>query len=135
MNQSEPNQFDCLTKALNDPSMPRFVLLAKDPLAPKCVRDWGARKMELTDHEPDPERRRRGMVKAAQAYEVAGLMESWKALHDSGEIDSVFLRLPIIDDIERGIDHLRTTWTGGVIVGIVIGAAATLATFALWVTR
>ena len=135
MNQSEHKQFDCLTKALNDPSMPRFVLLAKDPLAPKCVRDWGARKMAQMDNEPDPERQRRGRLKAAQAYEVAGSMEAWRALQDAGEIDSVFLRLPFVEEIERGCHFLTKTWTGGVVTGIVIGAAATLATFALWVTR
>lgn len=135
MNPTEPKQFDCMAKLRNNPGMPYFLLLATDPLAPKCVRDWGARKMAQMDHEPDPERKRRGMEKAAQAYEVAGNMEAWRTLQQAGENEGIFLPLPLVEEASEALHFLRSTWTGGVIVGIVIGAAATLVTFALWVTQ
>lgn len=61
--------YDCLAKL--KPDEPYFVLRAQDVLAPKSVRDWGAR---LCVHSP-------GNQKAGEAFELAGRMDAWQALN------------------------------------------------------
>jgi hypothetical protein len=129
---SEQKQFDCLAKLLANPSMPHFILLATDPLAPKCVRDWGARKMQMADRELDPMRRGRGISKAAEAFEVAGRMEAWKARQDAhAAACGTCMPLPFMEGVAAAWNWLTSTWLGGV----ACGATICLGTFAMWVTR
>lgn len=70
---NKPGAHNCLGKLQRHPNMPYFLLLASDPDAPKTVMDWAVRRGQRGDPNG----------KAAEAYEVAGAMEAWKAHHDS----------------------------------------------------
>lgn len=85
-----PGQFDCYAAALDDE--PMFILLGRDPLAPLLVGLWAAireadeeaagktfnallRQSLRYDEAPEGE-------KAAEAYDCAAAMESWRAHND-----------------------------------------------------
>lgn len=59
----------CFQKAEDDE--PLFTLLARDPLAPDCVRMWADHASAL---RKDPER-------IAEAYRVADEMEEWRRVN------------------------------------------------------
>ena len=63
--KNNPGQFDCYEAA--DPDEPMFVLLARDPDAPRLVREW-ARNRELRDG-PN--------AKVREARACADAMEEW----------------------------------------------------------
>jgi hypothetical protein len=102
----EPGTFDCLAKLRANPDMPYFLLLATDPLAPRTVKDWAARRIVV---------RGKADAKAAEAYQCAGAMEAWYQIHKHS--------LPVAPKALPAWRHF--------VAGAVVGAALVLAGFAL----
>ncbi|MGE5563150.1 MAG: acyl carrier protein [Bacillota bacterium] len=88
--KAQPGQFDCYAAAL--PDEPMFILLARDPLAPLLTGLWAAiragdgveastmvtalfREKVRYQDDPEPE-------KAAEAYECAIAMQTWRRQND-----------------------------------------------------
>lgn len=65
--KTEPGKFDCYASAQEDE--PIFVLLARDPLAPKLVRQWAANRSAMTGLSD----------KVIEALRAADQMEEWRA--------------------------------------------------------
>lgn len=70
--KNEPGEYDCYEKA--EPDEPMFVLLARDVLAAKTVREWAeaygwAKGDKITPRQQD---------KINEAYNCADAMEKWR---------------------------------------------------------
>lgn len=68
-----PGVEDCYTEAL--PDEPLFVLLARDPQAPKLVREWAAGRASLIAHGDKPAD---DVDKTTRAMALATKMELWR---------------------------------------------------------
>lgn len=75
--KAEPGEFDCYAKAKDDE--PMFILLARDPLAPRVVREWVRQREMQAGHVTDP--------KAVEALACADAMSDWRLEYerDKGE--------------------------------------------------
>jgi len=65
--KNNPGAYDCYEKA--EPDEPMFVLLARDPVAPNCVRAWINHVRATGDLSEE---------KAAEALACADAMEVWR---------------------------------------------------------
>lgn len=65
--KNNPGDFDCYENA--DPDEPMFVLLARDPMAPRLVEQW-AREREWAGEKP---------AKVDEARQCAHAMRQWTA--------------------------------------------------------
>ena len=63
--KNNPGDFDCYANA--DPDEPMFVLLGRDPFAPKLVDEWAASR--AIDGED--------MAKVQEAFKCADMMRAW----------------------------------------------------------
>lgn len=71
--KANPAKFDCYANALSDE--PMFILLARDPKAPKLVRAWAAQR----EHDVAmKERPHADLAMVAEARECADNMERWR---------------------------------------------------------
>ena len=61
-----PSQFDCYDKA--EPDEPMFILLARDPLAAKLVKEWARLRAQQTGLTP----------KVIEAHKCAEDMNRWR---------------------------------------------------------
>lgn len=71
--KSNPGAYDCYAHAL--PDEPMFVLLARDPTAAICVRDWARGLHHLINLGIKPESDR---SKVSDALDCARAMEQWR---------------------------------------------------------
>jgi hypothetical protein len=75
--KNDPGDFDCYSNAL--PDEPMFILLARDPSAPKLVTDWALLRHEDIRNGWRPESDRR-MVQ--DAIDCAKAMRKWRSEND-----------------------------------------------------
>lgn len=75
--KNKPGDFDCYANAL--PDEPMFILLGRDPSAPRLVEDWA------NERQIDIARGRRpqsDMAMVKEAQDCAEAMRSWRAEND-----------------------------------------------------
>lgn len=66
--KNNPGTYDCYDKA--EPDEPMFILLARDPAAPKLVRDWVRWNAGNVDR-----------AKIQEALACADAMDAWRREH------------------------------------------------------
>lgn len=75
--KNNPGKFDCYENALSDE--PMFILLARDPNAPRLVERWAALREDSINHGTRPESDR-AMVE--EARNCALNMRTWRETND-----------------------------------------------------
>jgi len=75
--KNNPGQFDCYNNAL--PDEPMFIILARDPSAPKLIRSWADTREHFINHGNRPESDRAMVV---EARKCADDMANWRAAND-----------------------------------------------------
>lgn len=65
--KNNPGEFDCYANA--EPDEPMFILLARDPLAPRLVRQWAVERQMRGDFDE---------AKLQEAIECADAMQAWR---------------------------------------------------------
>jgi len=71
--KNNPGDFDCYLNA--EPDEPMFVLLARDPDAPRLIESWANNRKRAKPNDPDNDR----MVD--EALNCALDMEEWRITH------------------------------------------------------
>lgn len=69
--KNDPGKFDCYSRA--EPDEPMFVLLARDPIAPRLVREWAAQRVFTTGTTP-----LQYGEKEREALQTAEAMDRWR---------------------------------------------------------
>jgi hypothetical protein len=75
--KASPAEFDCYANAL--PDEPMFILLSRDPRAPKLVEMWA--QVRMTDIE-NGDRPESDMAMVREARDCAENMRKWRALNN-----------------------------------------------------
>lgn len=75
--KNEPGKYDCYANAL--PDEPMFILLGRDPNAPRLVEAWAFEREARIDAHERPESDR---IMVAEARECADKMRSWRKAND-----------------------------------------------------
>lgn len=75
--KNKPGEFDCYANAL--PDEPMFILLARDPMAPKLIEDWAADCMRGVMLKTRP---LEDLKMVDEAQQCAKAMREWRAAND-----------------------------------------------------
>lgn len=75
--KNEPGKFDCYENAM--PDEPMFILLARDPDAPRLVREWADGRMaDIRASKRPPS----DVAMVDEALKCSEAMEKWRAAND-----------------------------------------------------
>lgn len=75
--KNNPGEFDCYANAL--PDEPMFILLARDPDAPRLVEAWAINRTNAIAKSERPDS---DMKSVKEAWECANKMREWRAAND-----------------------------------------------------